>query len=170
MTQILIPCLPAEQTIRNDSRNIRTLSGLPSEALDKVSEYLFRQMYGMVVAVGIGKHHYLLHGIDVEDHPRVDDVCPSHSDEERLVGKLLVQQSHDRGEPVGHHEMVAGEVVYMGVVVVGLHIHHFVAVDDIELIVSAEADCRVHTVSLVALFPVSHDPRQCSLVDVKKTF
>ena len=109
------------------------------ELVEVLTEDVLGNVEGDVGAMVVGQEKLLADGADAEDTTDVDNVLATHAHHVGGVGIELGHEGLDAGKPLGHHEVTAGGVVDVGIVIVGLHIEHAGQVDDEKLIVGLEA-------------------------------
>ena len=101
----------------------------------------------MVGAVVVGHLQHLLDDIDMEDAPRIDDILPSQPEQVgRSLGKFLADGCLHLRKSEGHHKMCARGIIYMGVMVIGLEVHHPLEVNLIHFPIDAETKYGLHKI------------------------
>ena len=111
----------------------------PTDILHQHAEHRLRQAKRVVRTMVVGQYRHLLHRVDMEDPPDVDDIFTSQA-QERITGPSLVRESGFYfGKAERNHEMCPRRVIDMSVMVVGLKIQHPVEIHDIEFTIHTEA-------------------------------
>ena len=111
----------------------------PTDILHQHAEHRLRQAKRVVRTMVVGQYRHLLHRVDMEGTPDVDDIFTSQA-QERITGPSLVRESgFYYGKAERNHEMCPRIVIDMSVMVVGLKIQHPVEIHDIEFTIHTEA-------------------------------
>lgn len=136
-----------------------------SQHVDECPQRLLGQCEGDIPSLCIRQQEGLLNGVDMEDAAQVDEELTSETLQEPLLPHGLLYRLSDLGHTEGQHEMQARLVIYMGIVVVSLHVQYLFAVDDEKFIVQGKTDAHSHSVKSIISIQVNcqgmpHSPQR----------